>query len=302
LNTVFFGTPSVAVPFLERLHGISQVRGVVTSPDKPAGRGYDVQPTPVKSAAQRLGLPVHQPALLKGFSLEEMGPLDLGIVVAYGKLIPSSVFNVPRHGLVNVHFSLLPKYRGAGPVQWALINGEKETGVSLFRIEAGMDTGPVYLQRPETVRPEDDTRSLRDRLSVAGLELMEELVRKIDGLSPHPQEGAPSAAPLLRKEDGRLKWDALSAEAAAGLVRGTSEWPGAFTLYKGKTVKVKSALPRPDGQGRPGAVLGLEKEGLLVQCLSGKLVVRKLQPEGKREMDAADFWNGFRLQPGDRFE
>ncbi len=276
---------------------------MVTSPDKPAGRGYEVQPTAVKAATLRLGLPVLQPASLKEFSLESVGPLDLGLVVAYGKLIPPAVFSAPRFGLVNVHFSLLPRYRGAGPVQWALINGEMETGVSLFRIEAGMDTGPVFLRKAEFIRPEDDSASLRQRLVEAGLELMGDLVRRIDGLTPRPQEGTPSSAPLLKKEDGRLRWDVFSAEEAANRVRGTFEWPGAFTLYKGKTVKVRAAVPRPGDGGMPGNLLGLEeKDGLLVQCRTGRLLVRRLQPEGKREMDAVDFWNGFRPQPGDRFE
>jgi methionyl-tRNA formyltransferase len=300
LNTVFFGTPAVAVPFLEKLHSLSRVKAVVTAPDKPAGRGYEVRPTPVKAAAARLGLPVLQPETLKTFSLDGLGPLDVGLVVAYGKLIPPAVFDAPRHGLVNAHFSLLPKYRGAGPVQWALIRGEKETGVSFFRIETGLDTGPLYLQRPLPVRPEDDAGTLMERLVSAGVGMMEELLK--GPFEPRPQAGEPTLAPLLKKEDGLLKWGEKSSHELSDLVRGTSQWPGAFTYYQGKSVKVRRASPLEGGAGRPGA-LALERgKGVLVQCRSGRLLVERLQPEGKKEMSAEDFWNGFRPAPGDGFE
>ena len=305
MKVVFFGTPAVAVPFLEKLAALSSVQGVVTAPDKPAGRGYAVQPTAVKAAAERLGLPVLQPATLKGFSLDGFGPLDLGLVVAYGKLIPPGTFEAPRFGLVNVHFSLLPKYRGAGPVQWALINGERETGVSLFRIEKGLDAGPVYLKQAVAVEPEDDSAVLRDRLVKAGLELAEELLRKMEAgpLSAQSQSGEPTFAPLLKKEDGLIRWEEKSAEAVANLVRGTYEWPGAFTPFRGKTVKIRSAVALSGGEGLPGTLVSLERgEGLLVQCRSGRLKVRRLQPEGKREMSADDFWNGFHPAPGEKFD
>lgn len=304
MNTVFFGTPAAAVPFLDKWAALTRVKAVITAPDKPAGRGYDVRPTAVKEAALRLGLPVLQPESLKEFSLKDLGPLDAGLVVAYGKLIPPAVFDAPAHGLVNVHFSLLPRYRGAGPVQWALINGEKETGVSLFRIEKGLDTGPVYLQAALPVRPDDDSASLRGRLSESGLALTETLVRQIEGntLAGRPQEGAVSLAPLLKKEDGLLRWAEKSAAALDALVRGTHEWPGAFTSYRGKAVKVRQASPIDGGKGAPGALAFERGEGLLVQCREGRLRVKRLQPEGKKEMSADDFWNGFRPAADDRFE
>jgi len=305
LKTVFFGTPAVAVPFLERLHQKSNVLSVVTAPDKPAGRGYALTPPPVKTAALAAGLPVHQPASLKEFDPAVLGPFDFGIVVAYGRLIPRRVFAAPRFGLVNVHFSLLPKYRGAGPVQWALIRGETATGVTLFQIDEGLDTGPVYLQREETVRPDDNSATLRGRLAERALALVDELLTGLEAgrLTPRPQTGDPSAAPLLKKEDGLLRWDALSADEAANLVRGAHEWPGAYAMWKGQRLKVRAASARPWDGGRPGEIVRVEKDrGLYVKCRTGALVLNEVQPEGKKPMPAWDFANGARLETGASFD
>jgi methionyl-tRNA formyltransferase len=303
LTTVFFGTPEAGVPFLDKLNALTRVSAVVTAPDAPAGRGYELRPPAVKIAAQRLSLPVLQPDTLKNFSLAELAPLDFGLVVAYGRIIPPAVFDTPKHGLINVHFSLLPNYRGAAPVQWALIRGEKETGVTLFVIEKGLDTGPVCLCRKEAIRSDDDVASLRGRLAAAGLELLEELVRKMEkgGLESRPQEGESSAAPSLKKEDGRIRWADMDAGEADRRIRGTSEWPGSFGTFRGRTVKIHRA-ERCEGEGEPGS-LSLEKgEGVLVQCRSGRLMIRRLQPEGKKEMSAEEFLNGARPTPGERFE
>lgn len=309
LKTLFFGTPPAAVPFLRGLAKSSQLACVVSSPDKPAGRGYELSPTAVKKEALALGLPVLQPASLKDpafrSELEKRGPFDLGLVVAYGKLVPAEIFSIPRLGLVNVHFSLLPRFRGAAPVQWALIRGEKETGVTLFKIEAGLDTGPVYLQASLPIAQEDDAPALREKLSGRGLDLVDELLRRLEkgGWAPSPQAGAPSLAPVLKKEDGRLLWDRLSAAEAAGLVRGTIEWPGAFSRLKGQLIKVRKADVRPAAAGSPGEIIGVEKDaGFLVKCREDALLVRRLQPEGRKEMDAPSFWNGARLGVGDRFD
>lgn len=275
----------------------------MTAPDAPAGRGYDIRPPAVKAAAQKFGLPVLQPDSLREFSLDGLGPLDFGLVVAYGRIIPPSVFEYPKRGLVNVHFSLLPKFRGAAPVQWALIRGEKETGVTLFQIEKGLDTGPVHLQMVEAVRPEDDVTSLRGRLADIGLNLVEKLVRRIENGLPEarPQTGDPSLAPSLKKEDGRIRWPEQTAEEAARRVSGTSEWPGAFGLFRGRTVKIRRAEVR-EGSGVPGAASVEKGEGLLIQCRSGRLLARRLQPEGKKEMSGEEFWNGARPAAGEKFE
>ncbi len=307
MKTVFFGTPAVAVPFLERLARASQVIGVVCSPDKPAGRGYHVTPPPVKAAARALGLPLRQPERLAEFSLErEFGARpDVGIVVAYGHLIPPALFNEPRLGLVNVHFSLVPKYRGAGPLQWALIRGETETGVSLFRIEKGLDTGPVFLQRSLPINPADNVATLRERLAVLGLNLQDELICDLEkgSVVSRPQTGEAVPAPLLKKEDGEIHWARQTAAQIVNLIRGAFEWPGAFARVKGARLKIRAAQARPEGNGRPGEVLAVEKgRGFLVKCLSDSLLVSRVQPEGKKEMDAESFWNGARLKAGDVFE
>lgn len=297
----------MAVPFLERLAKKSRVLGVVSSPDRPAGRGYSVVPTDVKQAAMSLGLPVQQPEKLADFSLEKAfgHKPDVGIVVAYGHLIPPSVFREPTHGLVNAHFSLVPKYRGAGPMQWALIRGEKETGVSLFQIEKGLDTGPVFLQGRYAVPPEANASTLRESLVSLGLELLDEFLRRLEEgpWSPTPQSGEATVAPLLTKEDGRIVWSEKSAEEIVNLIRGTYEWPGAYGVIKGQRVKIRAAERASDGSGFPGEITAVEKgRGFLVKCLSDTLRILRVQPEGKKEMDAPSFWNGARLAVGDRFE
>ncbi|MBK8650927.1 MAG: methionyl-tRNA formyltransferase [Elusimicrobia bacterium] len=306
LNTVFFGTPPIAVPFLERLASLTRVRGVVTAPDRPVGRGYALTPPAVKTAAQKLGLSVLQPTSPKELDLAAaFGPLDVGVVVAYGYLLPPAVFNAPRHGLVNAHFSLVPKFRGAGPIQWALIRGETETGVSLFRIEKGLDTGPVFLQKTVPIRPEDNAATLRERLTAEGVELLGDFVRKIGSSSwePSPQIGEWTEAPLLKKEDGRVFWDRHSAREILNLVRGTYEWPGATARIQGARLKIRAGEARAHGNGRPGEIVAVEKgRGFLVKCVSDSLLVTRVQPEGKREMDAESYWNGARLAVGHRFE
>jgi methionyl-tRNA formyltransferase len=274
LNTVFFGTPAIAVPFLERLAALTRVRGVVTAPDRPVGRGYALTPPSVKTAAQKLNLPVLQPASPKELDLTAaFGPLDVGVVVAYGYLIPPAVFNAPRLGLVNAHFSLVPKYRGAGPIQWALIRGETETGVSLFRLEKGLDTGPVFLQKTVPIRPEDNAATLRERLTFEGVELLGEFVRKVSSgpWEPTPQTGEWTEAPLLKKEDGRIFWDRHSARDILNLVRGTYEWPGRHGADPGRSAQnSRGRGPAPRHRSPRGDHRRREGEGIF-----GKMRVRQ---------------------------
>jgi methionyl-tRNA formyltransferase len=301
LKTIFLGTPAMAVPFLERLHECSKVAGVITNPDQPAGRGYALKASEVKAAAQKLSLPILQPETLKkaaaGDEFRALGA-EVGIVVAYGKLLPKEILSIPKHGFLNVHFSLLPKYRGAAPIQWALINGETETGVTLFWLDEGMDTGPIFLQKKIAITPDDDADSLRNKLVDLGVTALDEAVRLIESgkVIREPQTGASSKAPLLKKEDGRINWT-KPAESIWNQLRGMTPWPG---VYSG-TLKILEAKPVFESEkGVPGTVIRLVSgEGPVVKCGQHSLALLEVQPEGKKPMSAWSWWQGARLKPGD---
>lgn len=310
MRILFFGTPKTAVPFLERLHQAHTVAAVVCQPDEPAGRGYKVTPPPTKIFALRNGLPVFQPT--GKWSDEDVERLrgygaDLGVAVAYGRIMPRPVFGAPRLGTVNVHFSLLPKYRGAAPMQWALINGETETGVSIFWIEEGLDSGPVSAQRAVPIEPGDRMDTLREKLTAAGLQALEGVVVDCEkgSIRRVSQTGTPTLAPLLKKEDGRIDWT-LPAARVSNLIAGVVEWPGATTLYRtaegeDRRLKILAATPG-DGAaaGSPGEVVAVDKEkGIGIKAADRVLWLSTVQPEGKKAMDAFSFWNGARLKIGD---
>lgn len=312
LKTAFFGTPALAIPYLEALAASSEVKAVVTSPDKPAGRGYDVQAPAVKAAAQRLGLPVLQPVSVKTADFQgafSRFDVDVAVVVAYGKLLPPSVLALARFGFLNVHFSLLPAYRGAAPIQWALIHGEAATGVSLFWLDQGMDTGPIFLQRRLTIDPHEDAEDLRRRLVPLGIEALREgLTALAEGRKlAVPQQGPPSLAPLLSKEDGRLDWR-QSAVALHNRIRGLSPWPGAFCLvpHGNSSQRLKVLKARPQDAERGGAIGTIEAaesgRRLLVRCGEGALALLEVQPEGKKSMAADAWWAGARLENGVQLE
>lgn len=301
------GTPDFAVPSLERLSGSAhEVVAVVTRPDRPKGRGRQVAPPPVKSAAQRLGLPVLQPESLRDAaflaSLRDM-KADLFAVVAFA-ILPRAVLRVPRLGSVNLHPSLLPKYRGAAPIQWAVIRGEQETGVTIFRLSPRVDAGDLLLQRRVPIGPEETAGALYDRLKGLGAEV---LLEAVDGLEagtvnpqPQPEEGATSA-PKLEKEDGRLDW-AQTAGSIRNRVRGTNPVPGAFTVWNGKELKVHRAA-EVDENGPPGTVVAADvREGPVVAAGEGALRLLEVQPAGKNRMSGAEFVRGYRVREGDRLE
>ncbi len=302
LKTLFLGTPALAVPFLERLHQLTSIQAVITSPDQPAGRGYELQAPPVKLAAQKLSLPVWQPDKLKDPSVvdrfQSFG-VDVGIVVAYGKLIPKSILSIPKHGFLNVHFSLLPKYRGAAPIQWTLVNGETETGVTLFWLDEGMDTGPTFLQKKETILPEDSAESLRNKLVASGVASLTEALALLERgeIKRVPQTGPASLAPLLKKEDGLLDWS-KAAQAIADQIRGLTPWPGVYV----PGLKILKARALSDSaQGDPGTVVSLVPgEGPVVRCGEGGLLILEVQPEGKKAMGAWSWWQGARLKIADK--
>jgi len=311
LRIVFLGTPDIACPFLERTAASGhEIVGVVSQPDRPVGRGLKLCCAPVNALAGKLCLEGFKPGSRRELHevISGLKP-DLGVVVAYGRLIPEETLALARFGFLNVHFSLLPKYRGAAPVQWALINGEKVTGVTLFWLDKGMDTGPVFLRREEPVLPSDDAASLFARLTAVGADLLSEGLLKISsgGIVREPQTGEPSSAPKLLPADARLDLDSMPAAAVLGRVRGLACGPKArFSLpSQGRllTVQVLAAEPAPEppSSALPGAVLSVEPGGgFIVKCASGGLLIRTVKPEGKREMSGADFLNGLRLRPGDR--
>jgi len=330
VRTLFYGTPALAVPFLDLVARKSTVVGVLTSPDKPVGRNLRVQPTPVKARALESGLKVLQPERPAAVvaELSELKP-DLAVAVAYGRLIPPDLLAVPALGSLNVHFSLLPRYRGAAPVQWSLVRGESRTGVTVFWLTEGLDTGPVFLQRGLEIGPDEDAEGLFSRLVVSGLEALEQALDELAAgrVRREPQTGEPSLAPRLKKEDGRISF-ARGARDLHNLVRGLRQWPTAFLELAPPAPAVresirtapaelpipqaprhvrvlKTALPDPDQAascGRaPGAIVRVERGGgILVQCSDcSSLWLLTVQPEGKKPVAAADFLNGLRLGVGD---
>ena len=302
------GTPDFAVPSLV---GVAQsghdLVGVVTRPDRPRGRGQKMQPTDVKAEIASLGLdvPVLQPESLRDENfhakLQALEP-DLFAVVAF-LILPRSVLAIPKLGSVNVHPSLLPKYRGAAPIQWAIINGETETGVTIFQLSPRVDAGDILIQQRVAIGEDETAGELYERLKVKGAEL---LIRAIDGMAdgsiipvPQTDEGV-SLAPKLEKEDGEINWS-KGAGDIRNLIRGTNPFPGAFTFWRNKLLKVHRATV-DTGQGEAGIVIGADgKRGLVVGAGEGALVLDEVQPAGKKRMSGADFVRGYRIEVGERF-
>lgn len=309
MKVLFFGTPQTAVPFLEWLSRNTELVGVVCRPDEPVGRGLKLTPPPAKAFAASKNIPVFQPegpwtdAQLNDF--KKLGA-DVGIAVAYGRLLPENIFLAPRLGTFNVHFSLLPQYRGAAPMQWALINGETSTGVSVFWLEKGLDSGPLLDRQRVDISPEDDLISLRSKLIDAGVRVMERVMGELAAgrIVRQAQTGEASLAPQLKKEDGRIDWT-WPASRIVNLVRGVREWPGAVTTMTvaggpARMLKILSARAETGDGKEPGSIVGAEKDGFVVQAGQGRVRVLIVQPEGKKEMSAPDFWRGARLAKGDR--
>ena len=302
-RVVFLGTPEFAAPSLSALAGSEdEVVLVVTQPDRPRGRGRKLAPPPVKVLAQELGLPVWQPETSRdpdvAVRLKDLGP-DLLVVVAFGQILPPAVLNVSPNGTVNVHPSLLPAYRGPAPINWAIINGEAETGVTTMFLDQGMDTGPTLLSRRAAVSESETAGRLHDRLAVLGAELLIETIAGLKAGSvapkPQPEQGA-SLAPMLRKSDGLVDWTRPAIDLAR-LVRGLDPWPGAYTIFRGRNLKLFGASPGP-GRGRPGHILTLDQGLLHVGTGQGSLALAELQLAGKKRLKAVEFWRGQRLEAG----
>lgn len=309
LRLVFAGTPEFAVPSLQALIDSGhELVGVYTQPDRPAGRGRKLQQSPVKSLALEHGIPVHQPLSLKRdpqarAELEALAP-DLMVVVAYGLILPVSVLEIPGLGCVNVHASLLPRWRGAAPIQRAVLAGDPVSGVCIMDMEAGLDTGPVYLRREQVLDPRETGGSLHDKLAALGAgALVEALPGIADGSRvPEPQDDAAATyAHKLDKAEAQIDWSG-PALAIERQVRAFDPWPVAQTTLRGEILRIWSAeaTDRKEASETPGAVLEADKSGILVAAGSGALRITRLQPPGKRPMSAADFLNARRLD-GSRF-
>ncbi len=304
MRVAFFGTPLWAVPVLDALHRHHRVVLVVTQPDKPQGRGLKPTPSPVARYAEAHGLPLLKPAKLKGNrefleAFKKAAP-EVAVTAAYGKVLPKEVLEIPPYGFLNLHPSLLPKYRGPAPVQWALIRGEKETGVSIMKTEEGLDTGPLYAVWRTEILPEEDAVALSERLRHQGIELLLKVLEELPQRTPVPQEGEASYAPLLAKEEGRIRFGE-SAQAVFNRHRGVQPWPGSFFFHGGKRVKVLRMRPEA-GQGTPGVVQAVDREGVLVGTGEGLIRLLEVQPEGRRPMPAADWARGYGVGPGTRLE
>lgn len=300
---VFMGTPDFACPALSALAGSGEtILAVATQPDRPQGRGRRVAPSPVKALALELHLPIWQPETLRDpevLARFEAASPEAIVVVAYGLILPPALLNLPRLGCLNVHASLLPAFRGPAPIPWAILRGETETGVTTMRLDPGMDTGPLLLSRSTRILDTDTAGRLHDRLARLGAELLVETLAGLRAgtLTPRPQdEGRASYAPMLKKTDGLLDW-ARPAALLSRQVRGLDPWPGAYTLFQGRTLKLFGGQVG-SGQGRPGQVLGLGPEGLVVAAGQGSLAIPELQLAGHRRLPASDFWHGQRLSPG----
>ncbi|HEX7766033.1 MAG TPA: methionyl-tRNA formyltransferase [Nitrospira sp.] len=309
MRSVFMGTPDFAVPSLEALlKSGDQVVGIVTQPDRPKGRGQALTPPPIKLIAQREGIPFLQPVKIKVpeflTTLAAWKP-DLIAVTAYGRILHSPILTLPPMGCVNVHGSLLPKYRGAAPVQWAVINGETETGITTMLMDEGMDTGAMLLQESLPIFPEDTAGSLAPRLAVLGGRLLVETIARLKAgtITPQPQNHTlATLAPPLKKEDGAIDW-MTSAISIANRVRGLSPWPGAYTYFGSERWMVWSATASSAAAGIvPGTIIDVTKQGIHVATGDGVLALREIQPANSKRLTVAQYLAGHRVIAGHRFD
>jgi methionyl-tRNA formyltransferase len=308
-RVAFFGTPEFVIPVAEYLYQNEDLVVVVTQTEKPKGRGLKPFPSPVKTWAEEKGLPVLEPAKLRDEAFLESiksFELDLGVVFAYGKILPSGLLQTPRFGFWNLHASLLPKFRGASPIVYAILTGEKETGITVMQMDEGMDTGPILLQERIEIAEDETTPSLTEKLKNLAVVALDKALKlhKEGKLVPQPQEHDKATyAPLLKKEDGFFNWDedALIIERK---VRAFQPWPSAWTYYQGKILKVYKAknIDIEEAKGSPGEVLKISKEGVWVSCGKGALLLEEVQLEGKKRISAYEFALGQRLKKGDNLQ
>lgn len=309
MKIVYMGTPDFAVAPLEALiQAGHQISAVVTQPDKQKGRGKEVQMTPVKECALKYGIPVFQPVKIKEKEAVEKlreYPADLFVIAAFGQILSEEILNMPRFGCINIHASLLPAYRGAAPIQWVILNGEKKTGVTIMQMEKGLDTGDMLLKAEVNIDPGETGESLHDKLMEIGAKLIVEAIPKLERgeLVPEKQDDSLSSyAPRLTKAMGLIDWkkDAIEIER---LIRGLNSWPSAYTCYHGKTLKIWEAEvilaePERDSSALPGTVCSAGKDFFDVACGKDLLRIRSLQLEGKKRVSVKDFLLGYQLEEG----
>lgn len=302
MRILFMGTPDFAAASLRAMveHGLDVV-GAISQPDKPKGRGHKMVPTEVKVEAQKHGIEVYQPTKLKNDALmpllDELKP-DLIVVTAYGRILPDYIINYPKYGCINVHASLLPKYRGAAPIQWAIINGEKTTGISTMQMDSGLDTGDILLTCETEIGEYETAEELFDRLAVMGGELLIETIEKIDEIKPTAQNHAEHTyAPMISKETGKIDWSKGNEEISK-LICGLNSWPLAYTTYKGEAVKIVTAR-KTEGSGKPGEILSIEKNmGMKVACGEGALYIEIAQFPNSKKMRVEDYARGHEIEIG----
>lgn len=311
MRLVFMGTPEFALPSLERLmiDGY-EIAAVFTQSDKPAGRGKQIHEPPIKTLALARGIPVHQPAKIKTNEevrkvFESISP-EACVVAAYGKILPEWMLAIPRLGCINVHASLLPKYRGAAPINWAIATGERETGITIMQMDAGMDTGPILAQRATPIGDDETAPQLSSRLARLGAELLSETLPRIERgeIKPAPQDDSQATyAPMLKRKDGLIDWR-MTAGEIANRVRAFQPWPGSYTDFRGGRMIFWQAHevfePVPPDDVEAARILSIDESGMMISCAGpSALQIEDVQVEGKRRMSARDFANGARLKPGD---
>ena len=313
MRLIFCGTPQFAVPTLNHLLAKPdfEVIGVITQPDRPRGRGQQLSVSPIKEVALAANLPVHQPEKIRAPELqqllERLAP-EVIVIIAYGQIIPARLLSIPKHGWINLHASLLPKYRGAAPINWAIANGETRTGLTTMRIDAGMDTGDILLQREMQIGPGETAPELATRMSEAGAPLVEETLRGFAAgtIVPHAQNhNEATAAPILKKEDGRIDWN-RPAKEIYNRMRGFATWPGAYTTFRWQTCHLwAESVSAPDtlatAHSGPGTLIGAKNDWFICCGDATLLCLQSVKLEGRKQISASEFARGARLKPDERF-
>ena len=308
LRTVFMGTPDFALQTLQGLIDAGcNLIAVYTQPDRPKGRGKQLAAPPIKELALQYDIPVYQPLKLRQpeavAELEALAP-DLIVVVAYGQILPKSVLDIPRYGCINVHASLLPRYRGAAPINKAIIDGETETGITTMYMDVGLDTGDMLVKKTLSIGPQETAGELHDRLAVLGRETMAETLQQLCAgtLQRQVQDNDQSTyAAMMKTEDGRIDWNRPAVEVH-NQIRGLDPWPGAYTSLDGELLKLARTSPEVTAGGNPGSIISADNNGVRIACSTGTLLVKELQLAGRKRLPAADFLRGCPLEPGTLLE